>query len=84
MYIGRARDIKLFLSLHFVPGCHGECFEKEIVIFNKISFPPKMPLLKKDSLQCPSAVNKNETLTCGRRGNGKPYSAKLCKYTHLH
>lgn len=97
LYIGRGRDLRSFFfsSFDYVPGCHGECFKKKLwylmrflFFFFFFFFFPQMPLLKRDSLQCPSAVNwqksdENETLTEGERGNGKLYSAKLCKYTHF-
>lgn len=84
LYIGRGRDLRSF----FVPVCHGECFKKKLWYLMSFVFSPQLPLLKRDSLQCPSAVNwqkgdGDETLTEGERRNRKLYSAKLCKYTNF-
>lgn len=97
LYIGRGRDLRSFffrLSTMFLVAMENvlkrncDIWWDFFFSFFFFFFFPQMPLLKRDSLQCPSAVNwqksdENETLTEGERGNGKLYSAKLCKYTHF-
>lgn len=56
-------------------------FLKEIVIFDEISLFPKMPLLKRDTMQMSQCGKLTEKPDTDRgSGNGKLYSAKLCKY----
>lgn len=58
MYIGRGRDLRSFFVFNRLCSLlPWRMFKKEIVIFDEISFPSLMPLLERDNLQCPSAVN---------------------------
>lgn len=87
LYRGRGRDLRSFFVFKtmFLIAMENVLKRNCDIWWD---FFPQMPLLKRDSLQCPCAVNwqrsdKNETLTDLERANGKLYSAKLCKYTHF-